>query len=401
MKTNLLLAAAVISSTAWAGPIQDAINAAPNNGVVEIPAGVYQESIKVKDGITLVGAGAETTIIDAQGADTAVLLARNSMMIGFTIRNARTAVRNENGSFVGVFECDILDFQNFGIRIESGSAALLHNRVMGDHRGVGIACFGSNPYVGYSLIQANRIGVQAVMEYIPTVDHCVFDDNETGIEVLNRAQLVSKNNIFSRNKTAIVGQNLGADDAEREVAPEDLALHRGNSVESYRALMSKVFEQAAAMHPRVIYDLSDTPGRFHLTISYPWASFTVLASTKDTIIEAYDAYDRSTDHELRAAYQSATGYPGITLDNPELQEKSLDRYVLEKIFNHVPSLNFTADGALVFDRLTNISRIEVVPPPGYHFVEAGPGGTISTNNGRESFTLTEIGFTRIHAVMSK
>lgn len=388
------------TAVAHAGPIQEAINAAPPGSVLEIPAGEFRETITIKPGLTLVGAGAGETVLDADGADTAVRMAKDSALIGFTVRNAAFGIRND-GNFVGVFECDVEDFSQQGIRIEGGSAALLHNRVQGKDESIGIACLGSNPYVGYSLIEGNRVGLFALMEFIPTVDHCVFDRNRIGIEVAGGARVISLHNVFARSLTPIVGQELGEHDAVRDARPDDLLLHRGNQVEAYRLLMQQVFEQAVAMHPKVEYDLSTTPGRFHLTIAYPWASFHVLASTRDTVIEAYDAYDAETRKDLNAEYRPQLGFPAVAVINPGLTEKAHDRYILEKMFIHPPSLSYQADGRLVFDRVTNIPRIEVVAPPGYRIVEVNQPADASAHDGRQSVRIQSMGTTRVRVVMAQ
>ena len=65
--------------------IQATINAAESGDVVSIPAGIYKESIVIKDGVVLCGEGAKTTIIDGGGAEIVVTCGKNSAIMGFTI----------------------------------------------------------------------------------------------------------------------------------------------------------------------------------------------------------------------------------------------------------------------------------------------------------------------------
>ncbi len=376
-----------------AGPIQDLINQATNGATIFVPPGEYHETLDIRNGVFVVGAGSSSTILDGDGADLVVHGGKQSAIIGFTIRNGKTAVWNE-GRFMGVFECDIQNFGEYGIKIEGGSAALVHNRVAGQKdRTTGVACLGSNPYVGYSDIRDNKVGLLAQMQFIPVVDHNAFTSNETGILVRDAARVELYENAFDGNGVNVAGQEEGA------AARGGLRLHRGSDVNGYRRLMKEIFDKAVAMHNRVIYDLPPEPERFHVTVLNPWATFNVSASTRDTVLEVFDAYDRSNDHDLKAFASQERGLPTVNVVNPELQEKNLDRYVVEKIFYHPPSYRRDGDNRLVFDRITNISRIEVRVPAGYHVVEANHPGEQTYENGRYVLSMSDCGLTHLRVVM--
>ena len=88
--------ALVFFGQANAGQIQDAIDAAESGDVVTIDAGIYYESLLLKEGISLVGAGSGRTFIDGSGADIVITGAKNSVIMGCTIQNGLVGVYNNN-----------------------------------------------------------------------------------------------------------------------------------------------------------------------------------------------------------------------------------------------------------------------------------------------------------------
>ena len=62
--------------------IQAAIDAANPGDVVHVPAGTYRERIILKQGIMLVGAGADSTIIDGKGLPECVGGHKDTAIIG-------------------------------------------------------------------------------------------------------------------------------------------------------------------------------------------------------------------------------------------------------------------------------------------------------------------------------
>ena len=66
--------------------IQEAIDAAEAGQIISVAPGLYEENIRLKEGVALTGAGAETTIIDGGGSDV-VWGADDALISGFTLRN--------------------------------------------------------------------------------------------------------------------------------------------------------------------------------------------------------------------------------------------------------------------------------------------------------------------------
>lgn len=392
--------AVLTTGVALAGPLQDAITAAGPGGVAEIPAGVYEETVVVPEGTFVVAIDPTNTVIDGGGANVVVELGADAGIVGFTIRNGKSGVYNR-GHFIGVFECTITGFTEYGIRIEGGSSALLHNEITGDHKATGIGCLGANPYVAYNLVQSNMVGLLAKMNLMPVVEYNVFRGNDLAIQVEDGAKVILNRNVFDGNGQTIDGQELSPTDMVRAATELELTLLKGGKVDAYRSLMRRIHQEAAMLQPRIQYDLTDRPGRFGLICSFPWSVFTISSVTRDTIIEAYDAYDAETTKAMNAQHVAVHGHPSIAVTNPELVDKASDRYVSEKMFVHPPSLAFQPDGTYVFTRRTNLGRIEVWAPAGFVITSAQPAGEITTERGRHVLRLLANGITDLRVVMTR
>src|SRR5205085_2868350 len=84
--------------------IQDAINAASSGDTISIGAGTYAEHLDIEKNLTLLGAGAQTTVIDGSGGGRAVTVglsnaAADVTLAGVTIRHGN--VRAGAGGFGG------------------------------------------------------------------------------------------------------------------------------------------------------------------------------------------------------------------------------------------------------------------------------------------------------------
>ena len=392
----LVGSALTLSAIAEDISLQDLVNAAEPGAVVSVPAGAYKGPVQLKDGQTLFAeAGPDATRIDGGGAMTVLALGKDNAVIGFTLQNAQQLVRN-NGNFFGLFECVLTNYSITGVAIEKGSGVVLNNQISGNRGGTGVLCIEANPYVGFNLIENNLTGFTVARWLIPTLDHNVFRSNDVAVSSLDGTAIVMTGNIFDGNRVSVNGVGLGSNDVERAATAEELVLRRGLGVDAYRALMKEVYNQAMAAQPRIIYDLTDEPGKFNLIVTYPYATFTVSASAKDTIIRNYDAYDRQTDQSLQAQYLLAHGgYPSVAVVNPQLTDKAIDRYVLEKAFEHLPSYHDEADGHRVFNRLTNLPRIEVLLPAGWTLAGGNPGVTVEARGNRQVAKLTSMGMTTV------
>jgi hypothetical protein len=81
--------------------IQGAIDAASSGDIVQVGPGHYLEHILMKAGVTLVGAGADRSVIDAGGSGIVVMGASNALLDGFTITGGNNTTVYHDGFLEG------------------------------------------------------------------------------------------------------------------------------------------------------------------------------------------------------------------------------------------------------------------------------------------------------------
>ncbi len=120
--------------------IQSAINAAASGDIVRVAAGTYNEQIELKNGINVIGAGADKTIINGEEISTVVTSVGVTDMLleGFTVTNGKSA---DSG----------------GILCQNSSIAI-NDCFIKDNSGAGISCHGSNLSISNCRITQNAKG---------------------------------------------------------------------------------------------------------------------------------------------------------------------------------------------------------------------------------------------------
>lgn len=385
-------------------PIQAAIDAAAVGDVVRIAAGTYQGPVVLKDGITLVGAGADVTVIDGAGAEVVVEGAKNSALVGFTIRNGRVLAEN-NRAFLGVYRCKLSDFQVMAFRLTEGSALIEDVLIAGSGAGVGMATFGSNPYVVNSTITGCVAGILVHGNLSVTARNNAFCGLSRGIHLaVAGASVLSEGNLFDPSvQSPVLGGSMGEKDV---VAVMDVArtftyspAPSAEELAQFLARMKTSYDEAIQEHPVVYYYLLGTLGEFRVVTLFPWATFTVAASAVDTEITDYTAYDVKTVEPLHAERVKSAPRPAVTVINAEKAELEFDRYALDNLYRHPASYFMDAQQRLVFDRATSFSRICVVLPEGYVPTNVNHPYTVETVNGRIVVTILDMGHTQIRMEM--
>jgi hypothetical protein len=395
--------AAMAAQVEVVGSIQATIDSSEPGSVIHVPAGVYREAIVLKDGMTLLGDGADLTVLDGGGTRKVITGARDTAVIGVTVQNGQIGIDN-NHNFMGVFECRVVSNVLHGILMQKGTG-LIENNLVGYTRQIaGIACFGSNPFILGNAIVYNPTGLLVWQEHVPTVTSNCFVGNDIGIRVGGGASLLLDGNRFFENKKKdIEGDELSATDVTGQpVDLKNLFSFKRRSVEEYRATMEKVFKIVTAEHPLVIYYLPEAErGRFNLAMLFPWANFTVAASAKETVIESYGAYDLKTRGKLFSEYSVTSGRPAVSVKSAGITDKDMDRYVLETVYQHPGSYYEDEAGNLVFKRLTNLTRIHIVVPPGYIPASCNYPTTVESVEGKFLVKIANVGETAIELVMKK
>ncbi|MBT3294011.1 MAG: DUF1565 domain-containing protein [Verrucomicrobia bacterium] len=380
--------------------IQAAINVAAVGDVVNVPAGTYSESIVIKDGIVLCGAGAESTIIDGAGAKTVVTCGKGSAIMGFTVQNGVTGVFNA-GNFIGVSDCIIQDMSAACVQLTLGSALISNNILVGGGKQAhGIVSAQANPIISGNVIFDHAgYGILGTHHFVLTISGNIIAGNGTGVRCTVGAEAILADNVFDLNVEHVHGVELGGTDTTNAV---DLATaipyRQPPARDEIRAAMARAYDVVVGEHAALIYTLSEVPGTFNMTTLYPWATFTIRSTTKDTAIDAYAAHDLVELTEISASCTTSP-IPRFIVKNEALVAKELDRYALTSTFIDPQSYATNATGQLVFSRLTNLSNISVVGPAGYDVVSVSHPHTASTAEGRTTVSIVDMGHSAVKVVL--
>ena len=385
---------------AQAGPIQDAIDAAEPGDSVEIAAGMYSGSVVLKEGISLVGDGAATTLIDGAGAEVIVTGAKNAMIVGFTIQNGQVGVHIDQTS-THVLECHIRRTAKYAIQFNGGFGVIGNSLLQGNGWAYGIHSENANPHVFDTVIAGYSTGFMTRGPHTPTSIGNVYAGNKySGILVSANASIVLLENGFFANGVDVRDFELDESDVLLAAPPALTVNETDATIEEYRAQIAEIMSDAFTDYPVVVYTLSDVIGDFGMAALHPRASFRVRASAADTDIVSYDAYDLLTQDTISSEFVTVDDYPAVAVSNPELTENDPDRYALDSVFRHSPSYFATEDGLLVFNRLTSYTRIEVVVPRGYIPVSSDQEAVYEWQDDRVVAKITDMGKTTVNLVMA-
>jgi hypothetical protein len=332
--------------------------------LIEVPAGEYTGPVSLKEGVLLVGAGAEQTTLLVPDGAIGVTGANKSGILGFTIRGGMNGVR-PLGRFMGVFECRLEGQTSSAVCLEGGSGAIVNNVIAGSLPNVqGVVVVRSNPLIANNVIVSNGIGVRVSGELIPAVEDNRFLRNDIAVLVDTNANVHLARNLYDGNRVAVQGAELGGDDEVTPFSWDGAVPKMGAAAQQYVDLMNVVFEEAINAHPCVIYGLGEEMGSFDCAVLSPSATFSVGASAEGTLIQSHHAYDSATQGGLASTLRF-DARPVVDVINPAVKDLATDRYVLENRYVYGPSYLVNEKGQRVFTRVTNVSRIEVFCPAGW------------------------------------
>ncbi len=179
--------------------IQTAIDSASYSDTVQVAAGTYIEQITLKNGVALIGAGASSTIIDANAVDTTIKSNScdpNTRLTGFTITggNAR-----DGGGMFNVFSSVIITNCAFvGNTASYGGAMRNHH---------------SDPNIINCIFSGNSAilggAIQNLQEASPTITNCTFSGNTA-----TTAGAIRNHNSTAMIANCIFWQNTAPTDPE-------------------------------------------------------------------------------------------------------------------------------------------------------------------------------------------
>ena len=174
--------------------IQAGIDAAEYGDTVGVAPGTYYENIILKNGINLSGAGAEATIIDANGYGDVVDARANDVTIsGFTLRNS-----GENDS--GHMNCGVYIWGSY-------TPIVRNNIIVHSNNGIGL-WYGANPDIRNNIIKNNFIGFYIYgSEEKPSnpviINNTIVNNEIDGITLRVKVSPVIVNNIITGHTNGI------------------------------------------------------------------------------------------------------------------------------------------------------------------------------------------------------
>ena len=376
--------------------LQALVNSATGS-VIEVPAGEYQGPIRLKEGVLLVGAGADRTILNVPEGAPGVMGENKSAILGFTIRGGQYGVRTV-GHFMGVFECRLEGQSAASVLFEGGSGVAVNNAIVGTHTNQGILILRSNPLVSRNVIADHDVGVHVSGEMIPAVQDNLFIGNHTAVLVDPNSKVLLARNLYDRNGVAVQGADLGTDDRIEPIAWDGKVPAAESTAARYRDLMNVVFEEAINAHPVVVYGLGEEMGAFDVVILSPSATFSIGASAVDTIISSHLAYDSATQNALASALRIAER-PFVDVVNPLVKDLAIDRYVLENRYRHPASYSVNDRGQRLFRRMTNMNRVEIYCPAGWLPVGVNYPASFDRVGNQVVIKITHPGVTNLEIAM--
>ena len=183
---NRIINAATINVPADLITIQAAVDSAIAGDTVKVAAGFYNESVVMKAGVDIEGAGAVFTTITTNTESFTVTGADDSIISGFLITNIVS-----RGS---------------GILCDDTSPTITNCRI--SDCGFGILCKnGGSPIIKGNIIDNNSdngINLTNTTGSVTILNNVIFGHNDSGIKTINSSASTIKNNIiYNNNDTAI------------------------------------------------------------------------------------------------------------------------------------------------------------------------------------------------------
>jgi len=181
--------------------IQSAIDTATTGDIIQVSAGTYRENIRLKEGIILRGAGADTTTIDGGGKGNVVEGAKGAVIEGFTITNS--GKKGKTG--------DVMDV---GISTKHAPMTIANCRVVGNN--AGIRTYFSPSNIVNNIVADNKVyGIYLLYSDSSVKNNIVYNSGSYGIynsysnpEVINNTVFKNFDGVYSEVSRVVVRNNI-------------------------------------------------------------------------------------------------------------------------------------------------------------------------------------------------
>lgn len=186
--------------------IQEAINAAGVGAIIKVAAGTYNENIKVKDKITIEGAGPGVTLI--KGLGTAAVVSENivaDFAEGVTIKG----VSIENGTkgielfhvIMKISDCVIKNNSGDGLYLSSSPTTISNCRIS-TNSGDGINAYSSSVNVSNTIVNSNAGSGITLLSSPLNLSYSTINSNSGhGIKAYSSTGSIENSIISNHNKS--------------------------------------------------------------------------------------------------------------------------------------------------------------------------------------------------------
>jgi len=132
--------------------ITGAVTAASPGDTILVNAGTYTEQVAInKNGLTLIGAGAASTIIDPGSGNTGIGIASDWVNVsGFRIIGASVGIGITNVQNVIIYKCIVVDYSLYGIELTNTRKVNITENIVRNGLSVGLRLLNSNENIAYN-----------------------------------------------------------------------------------------------------------------------------------------------------------------------------------------------------------------------------------------------------------
>ena len=189
--------------------IQDAIDNASDGDTIFVFAGLYKENVYINKSLNLIGENRDTTIIDANGSDSAILSVSSDVsIIGFTVQNS-------GGSTGGNYHAGIFIYTYCNNNTISG------NKIINNNFGITLNSFSSNNSINNNIITQNKkCGIYCYETELLTIEKNKIMQNDGGGILLERSYHIKiiKNHIDKNGEGVLLYLSSFCDISENSLS---------------------------------------------------------------------------------------------------------------------------------------------------------------------------------------
>jgi parallel beta-helix repeat protein len=233
--------------------IQEAINAASPGDTIIVEAGTYFENVVVnKDGMKILGHGANDTTVDGGGQETVFHIEANNVTIcGFAVRNCSTGIFLYRASNCSVFNNDV-KLTKFGIRLSFSSSCCIYENNSTDNEYNIRMDYSSNNNLTRNTMRGSRynfgVSGSSLEHFIQKVDNSNTANGKPVYYIVNTENLtVNPQNYLNLGYLAIVNSS--------EITVEDLTISNNFHGILFAYTSKSTLRNVTAVNNKVGFDL--------------------------------------------------------------------------------------------------------------------------------------------------